>query len=142
MERFATAALLAGVVVAAMGCGGDDEHTATSADAADLHVLQVWDKSAGLYVEGARSFVAVESLEGEEVLEVELQATPAGHETTILLDPGRYKLLSWQRPSAGGGGVYDPPTDRCDAEFEILLKTPVEAAIEVRAAEGCTIAFE
>jgi hypothetical protein len=136
-------ALILGLAVVSAGCGGgDDKPTATSSDAAELHVLQVWDESVGLYVEGARSYVRVETVAGDEVVELELESTQAGYETRILLDPGRYRLLSWQRPSAGGGDIYDPPTDRCDEAFEIFARTPAEAAIEVRAGQGCAIRFE
>jgi hypothetical protein len=136
-------ALVLGIAAVSTGCdGGDEEPTATSPDAAQLHVLQVWDESVGLYVEGAASYVRVETAAGDEVLEVELQSTPAGYETRVRLDPGRYKRLSWQRPSSGVSDLFGPPTDRCDAQFEVLPKTPVEASIEVRAAQGCTITFE
>ena len=142
MRRFGLV-LAFGIAAVSASCDvGDDEPAVTSSDAAELHVLQVWDESVGLYVEGARSFVRVDTAAGDEVVEMELQSTPSGDETTILLDPGRYRLLSWQRPSSGASGVYDPPTDRCDAPFEIKPRTPVEAQIEVRAARGCTIRFD
>jgi hypothetical protein len=135
-------ALILGIA-ASTSCGDDgDKPGETSSDAVELHVVQTWDESVGLYVEGARSYVRVETATGEVVVEVELQSTPAGDETTILLDPGRYRLLSWQRPSSGISGMFDPPTDRCDARFEIRPRIPVEAAIEVRASEGCAIAFD
>ena len=150
MRRFGLFLAL-GIAAASASCGGGDDEPAvtspgpepvvTSSDAAELHVLQVWDESVGLYVEGARSFVRVDTAGGDEVVEMELQSTPSGDEATILLDPGSYRLLSWQRPSSGASGLYDPPTDRCDAPFEIKPQTPVEAQIEVRAAEGCTIQF-
>ena len=150
MRRFGLLLAL-GIAAVLAGCGGGDdepavtspgtEPVATSSGTAELHVLQVWDESVGLYVEGARSFVRVDTAAGDEVVEMELQSTPSGHEATIRLDPGRYRLLSWQRPSSGASGVYDAPTDQCDAPFEIKPQTPVEAQIEVRAAEGCTIRF-
>jgi hypothetical protein len=151
MRRFGLALALV-IAAVSTSCGGDDEPAAegsdaaepvvTSSDAAEFHVLQVWDESVGLYIEGARSFVRIETAAGEEIVEAELQSTPAGDEARILLDPGRYRLLSWQRPSSGASGVYDPPTDRCDAPFEVQPQTPVEARIEVRAAQGCTIRFD
>jgi hypothetical protein len=142
MQRFAAVALLMGLAAASIGCGGDHERAATDADAVELSVFQVWDESVGLYVEGARSFIAVETPAGDELLELELTPTARGAEQAVRLDPGDYRLLSWQRPSAGGGDVYDPPTDRCSAPFTVAAGTPVVARIEVRAAQGCTIAFE
>ena len=142
MKPFAVVVLLVGLLATSIGCGGDDEYTATSADAAELSVVQVWDESVGLYVEGARSFIAVETPAGDELLELELTLTARGAEQAVRLDPGAYRLLSWQRPSAGGGDVYDPPTDQCSAPFTVAPGTPVVARIEVRAAQGCTITFE
>ena len=142
MNRVAAVALCIGLVAVSLSCvGDDDEHTATSADAADLHVIQVWDESAGLYAEGARSYVAVETLDGHELLQSELQPTAAAHEAAIHLDPGDYRLLSWQRPCDGSCDALDPPTDRCARQFALVPKTSLEAEIEVRAGEGCTIAF-
>lgn len=90
--------LALGIAAVSAGCGGGDddepavtssgtEPVVTSSDAAELHVLQVWDESVGLYVEGARSFVRVDTAAGGEVIEMELQATPSGDEATILPTP-------------------------------------------------------
>jgi hypothetical protein len=141
MQPFAAVVVLVGILATSIGCGGDDEYTATSTDAGELSVVQVWDESVGLYVEGARSFIAVETPAGDEVLGLELTLTARGAEQVVRLDPGDYRLLSWQRPSAGGGDVYDPPTDRCSAPFTVAPGTPILARIEVRAGEGCTIEF-
>jgi hypothetical protein len=135
-------ALAIGLAAVLTSCGGADEYTATSAAAADLHAVQVWDESAGLYFEGARSYVRIETLAEDELLEVELQPTDAGSEATIRLDPGEYRLVSWQRPCDGSCDSLDPPTDQCDERFVLAPETPLRASIEVRAGEGCTIAFD
>jgi hypothetical protein len=141
--RLIVSALTAAALSA--GCNGngngDDAFTPTSPNAAKLHVLQVWDETVGLYVEGARSYIAVETRGGRELLELELRQTAEGYEQAVRLDPGDYRLLSWQRPSSGGGD-YDPPTDRCSAPFTLTPDEPIRVRIEVRAAEGCTIEFQ
>ena len=113
-------ALLAGLAAAALSaaCGGEDT-PAPSQAVAELHVVQVWDETAGLYVEGVRSFIAVETTEGEEVLRSELEPTAKAHEATVRLDPGDYQLVSWQRPCSGNCGTLDPPTDRCVESFTV-----------------------
>jgi hypothetical protein len=121
------------------GCGGEDNYTATSADAAELRVLLLWDESGGLYFEGARSYIAVETSAGEELLELELMPTGKGHEGSARLDPGDYRLLSWQRPCDGSCDSLAPPTDRCSAPFTVAPETPTLAEIQVRAGEGCTV---
>jgi hypothetical protein len=142
MVRLAAVALSCGLLVVASGCGGDEGYTATSPDAADLRVTLIWDESGGLYAEGARSFVAVESRDGDRLLETELQPTARGHEAAIRLDPGEYRVVSWQRPCDGSCDTLDPPTDRCVETFVLRGETSVSARIDVRAGEGCTIAFE
>jgi hypothetical protein len=90
----------------------------------------------GLYIEGARSYIAVETRAGAELLELELKETTRGYEQTARLDPGEYRLLIWQRPSAGvSDRSYDPPTDRCSAPFTVSPRTPILAKIELRAGE-------
>lgn len=124
-----------------VGCEGEEAHSPSSPEAADLRVVQVWDHTA-VYVEGARSCIAVETGAGNELVELELGETARGYEGTVRLDPGQYRLLSWQRPSSGAGEIYDPPTDRCSAPFSVMPSTAVRARIEVRAGEGCTIEFQ
>jgi hypothetical protein len=141
MRRVAVALAL-GLAGVSSSCGGDGEYTATSADAADLHVVQVWDESEGLYAEGALSYVRIETPGEEKLVEVELQPTESGHEASIRLDPGEYRLVSWQRPCDGNCDSLDPPTDRCAEEFALEPGNALTAAIKVRAADGCTIDFE
>jgi hypothetical protein len=133
--------LVSGLAALALsvGCGGEDTYTATSSDAAELRVVLLWDESAGLYFEGARSYIAVETPAGEERVEFELRPTPNGHEGSVRLDPGDYRLLSWQRPCDGSCDSLDSPTDRCSAPFTVAPETPTLAEIQVRAGEGCTI---
>ncbi|MGH3012663.1 MAG: hypothetical protein ACRDMY_12620 [Gaiellaceae bacterium] len=72
MHPLAAAILLVALLATSIGCGGNDDYTATSADAAELSVVQVWDESVGLYAEGARSFIGIETPAADELLELEL----------------------------------------------------------------------
>jgi hypothetical protein len=46
----------------------------------------------------AATYIAVETPGGDQLLESELEPTANGHEKTIRLDPGGYRLVSWPRP--------------------------------------------
>jgi hypothetical protein len=92
-------------------------------------------------VEGARSYVAVETIAGDELVETELEPTATGHAATLRLDPGTYRLVSWQRPCDGDCDSLDAPTDRCEQTFALEPNKPAEAAIEVRPGSGCHIEF-
>ena len=117
-------------------CGG---YEPTSPDAAELRIRQIWDESAGLYAEGADSYVRVERLNGDKLIERRLN--DAGR-TTMRLDPGSYRLLSWQRPCDPTGSSQcngDSPTDECSGELRVRPSRQAQATITVRAGEGCTI---
>ena len=101
MRPCAALAFCIGLLGTSISCGGDNDYTATSPDATDLRVVQVWDESAGLYSEGARSYIRIETVAEEQLVERELEPTAAGAEATIKLDPGDYRLVSWQRPCDG-----------------------------------------
>ena len=112
MRPCAALAFCIGLLGTSISCGGDNDYTATSPDATDLRVVQVWDESAGLYSEGARSYIRIETVAEEQLVERELEPTAAGAEATIKLDPGDYRLVSWQRPCDGSCDSLDEPTER------------------------------
>lgn len=125
--------LCSALLLAACGGGHDKPRPAT------LHVTQ---KLAGgsLYVEGSYSYVRVEK--GEKTLaEVRLRGrrTP---EATLRLDPGAYRLVSFQRPCDPSCGVLDLPTDQCSGAIDAKADGRVEATIRLSPGEGCTIAAD
>ena len=142
MRRCAALAFLTGLLATSIGCGGEDDDTATSPMRPTCASFRSGTESAGLYAEGARSYVRIETVAEEQLVELELEPTAAGHEATIRLDPGDYRLVSWQRPCDGSCDSLDSPTDECSKQFAVSPRTAPVASIEVRAGEGCTIAFE
>jgi hypothetical protein len=135
------------IVVAA--CGGTE--TTGPADTrpqgpATVRVEQLYDTSDGMYVEGAYSYVRIEDTNGNELVEKRLDDSDGGDDvtlvstTTLSLDPGTYRLVSYQRPCDGNCGYLDPPADRCAREITVEPGTPLEVTINVRPAEGCAIA--
>ena len=117
-------------------------------DAVDVPVRQIYDISPGPYEEGSYSYVRVEGLDGDELIEKRFtqEARKIGKlrflsTMTLRLDPGSYRLVSFQRPCDGNCEVLDPPTDQCSREI-VVVRGPVEATITVRPSEGCSVAIE
>ena len=110
-----------------------------SADAAagTLDLRQSLDRSRGLYVEGSISYVRVRGIRGKLVV-----AKRSGRPRFRMqrrLSPGRYRVISYQRPCDGNCGTLDPPTDRCAREIRILSGGLTEVAVRVRPGRRCTM---
>lgn len=91
------------------------------------------------YEHGARHVVRVERPDGERVVE---RTLPESKKASLELEPGRYRLLSYQRP-CDESGCSDPgePTDICGRYFTVKDETPATARIDVTPEEGCSIEF-
>ena len=89
-----------------------------------------------LYIEGSYSYVRVEQDE-KKVVQVRLKGRKL--EATVRLEPGSYRLVSFQRPCDGNCGYLDPPTDRCSREIEAKAGARVEATVRLTPGQGCTI---
>jgi hypothetical protein len=134
-------------LLALSACAGD-ESPDPGPDAVDVSVRQIYDMSQGGYFEGSYSYVRVESLAGEKVIE---KRFPEGEKlgplrflstTTVRLAPGSYRLVSFQRPCSGNCGLLDPPTDKCSREMVVAPDRSVEATVTVRPGEGCSVEVE
>jgi hypothetical protein len=134
--------------LALSACGGTettDPGATTGPDAAGVRIRQIYDISKGMYVEGAYSYVRVEDLSGKQLVERrlgdqrQLDEVTLVSTTTLNLDPGTYRLFSYQRPCSGNCGYLDPPTDRCSQRITVEPGTPLAVTVSVAPAEGCTI---
>ena len=107
------------------------------ADAAPgtLDLRQSLDRSHGLYVEGSFSYVRVRGVRGKLV--VAKRANRARFRMQRRLAPGRYKVISYQRPCDGNCGTLDPPTDRCARHVHVLSGGLTEVAVRVRPGRRC-----
>ena len=90
-----------------------------------------------VYIEGSYSYVRVEQDE-KNVVQVRLKGRKVP-EATVRLEPGSYRLVSFQRPCDGNCGYLDPPTDQCRSEIEAKAGVLVEATVRLSPGEGCTI---
>ena len=110
------------------------------ADAAPgtLDFRQAFPKGAPLYEEGTVSFVRVRTASGALAVRRRVQHRPR-FRMHRKLPPGRYRVISYQRPCDGNCGLLDPPTDRCARPVRILSGGLTEVAVRVRPGRGCTM---
>ncbi len=110
-----------------------------SAEAAPgtLDLRESIDRSRGLYVEGSVSYVRVLGIRGRLV--VARRVRKPRFRMQRRLPPGRYRVISYQRPCDGNCGLLDPPTDRCARPVQILSGGLTEVAVRVRPGRGCTM---
>jgi hypothetical protein len=93
------------------------------------------------YIEGSRSYVRIEYMDGTKVAE-EMLAGGERPGVSLRVNPGDYRIFSWQRPCDGNCGLLDPPTDECDRTLSVPSGEVVRGTIEVRPGEGCTIVMK
>jgi zinc D-Ala-D-Ala dipeptidase len=89
-----------------------------------------------VYIEGAVSFVRVRDAAGDTVVRRRVRHRPR-FRMVRRLPPGRYKVVSYQRPCAGNCSVLDPPTERCARRIRILSGGLTAVSVRVRAWRGC-----
>jgi hypothetical protein len=102
-----------------------------------LDLRQSLDRSRGLYVEGAVSYVRVRSTRGRLV--VARRVHKPRFRMKRRLAPGRYRVISYQRPCDGNCGRLDPPSDRCARPVRILSRGLTEVGVRVRPGRRCTM---
>ena len=145
MRTFIVIALASLTVAACDGSEATGPGEPTEPGAASVRVRQLYDISGGVYVEGAYSYVRVDELDGDTVVEKKLDDPTQRDDRTFVstaalsLDPGTYRLVSYQRPCEGNCGYLDPPTDRCAREIVVEAGTPLAVTINLRPGAGCTI---
>lgn len=121
--------LLPLVALAASGCGSSGDGPA----------LAVEVSLTSEYPDGAVHVVRVERPDGKQVVE---RTLPESKRASFELEPGRYRLLAYQRPCAARScGEPGDPVDICGRYFAIGEDAPATARIEVTPEEGCSIEF-
>jgi zinc D-Ala-D-Ala dipeptidase len=123
---------IAVVAVVALGLPADEQ-----AAQGRLDFRQAFDSSRGLYVEGSVSFVRVRRLGGELVVARRVQRPRFRMWRRVA--PGRYRVISYQRPCAGNCGVLDPPTDRCARRVRVFSGGLTQVRVTVRPGRGCAM---
>jgi hypothetical protein len=136
------------VARAVSACSGA-ERPDPGPDAVDVRIRQIFDMSEGAYFEGSYSYVRVESLVGDELVEERLPLDAKKLDElrflstrALRLDPGTYRLVSFQRPCDGSCDSLDPPTDSCSRRITVTRDRSVDVATTVRPGEGCTVEID
>jgi hypothetical protein len=90
------------------------------------------------YVEGSIGYIQIENRAGRRIAQKTFRDAK---ELRFALMPGRYRMVSFQRPCDGNCGYLDPPTDRCSKFLWIRARTKVTATVLVSPGNGCRIRF-
>jgi len=108
------------------------------ADAAPgtLDFRQAFAKGTRVYREGTVSFLRVRDAGGEVVVRRRVRHRPR-FRMSRRLRPGRYRVISYQRPCDGNCRLLDSPTDRCARPIRILSSGLSEATVRVRPGRRC-----
>jgi hypothetical protein len=129
---------LTGPLLAA--CGGQARPAATpqataAANPGPAH-LQITQLTVGTVVpiEGSLSYIRVERANGAVLVVRQL----AGKRFVIKVDPGIYRLASWQSICDGNCGNLDPPTKQCERTFSVRQGERLQATIQVNFASLST----
>jgi len=105
------------------------------APAGQLRIIQVRVGNA-VPVEGALSYIRLKRAAGATVTERQL---PGSGKLTLRVQPGAYRLVSWQRICDGNCGSLDPPSQQCARPFTLRPGVQLTATIRVNFAAGCVI---
>jgi zinc D-Ala-D-Ala dipeptidase len=110
------------------------------ADAArgTLEFRQAFAKGAPVYDEGTVSFLRVRNAAGEVAVRRRVRHRPR-FRMSRKLRPGRYRVISYQRPCHGNCRLLDPPTDRCVRPIRVLSGGLTEVAVRVRPRRRCRV---
>jgi hypothetical protein len=127
-------AVLCAAVLAA-GCSGHHRHVAPQAGVLNVQQERVTEVFP---IEGSYSYVRVER-DGHKVVQARLRGPNEG--ATIPLDPGSYRLVSFQRICDGNCNLLDAPSDVCRRGFSIAPHGVVEAMVRLDFGNGCRINF-
>jgi len=123
-----------GAVVLAAGCSGH-RHAGSNAAVVRIEGVRVGD---AIPVEGSYSYVRVEQ-GGHKVVQVRLRGP--NESATIRLDPGSYRLVSFQRTCGGNCNLLDAPGDFCHRDISLEPRDVVEATVTIDFSVGCRISF-
>ena len=109
--------------------------TASEAAVGTLDFRQFF-ASRPVYTEGAVSFVRLRDASGDSVVHRRVQHRPR-FRMVRRLRPGRYKVVSYQRPCDRNCSVLDAPSDRCARRIRILSGGLTEVTVRVSPGRGC-----
>ena len=143
--RFVTWALVSTAVLALAACAEERSGTARSGEPrATRLIIRESLPAMPVYIEGSVSFLRVVQTGSGEVLAdgratdgVQVRGRDALFSRAV--EPGEYRLVSYQRSCNGNCGILDPPSDRCDATVRVPAGDTLTATVVLGQNGGCTV---
>ena len=136
-----TRLLVTAALAALAGCG-TAEAPSGAEPAAHLVVREVLPLQPR-YIEGSLSYLRVEAVGGEAVVDgPATDGTQVRGRDPLLERPlpaGEYRLVSHQRPCQGNCSFLDPPTDRCERTVRLEPGATVTATVVLAQEGGCEV---
>lgn len=138
----AVLALLALILVSCAACthrgttvGGPGVYGKPPQGAANVKITQLTVGDV-FPTEGSVTFVQLTTPAGATLLTKQL---PSSQKLTLPLNPGTYRLVTWQRTCDANCGNLDPPSDRCARPITVTPNQQLNVTIRVNFASGCVI---
>ena len=133
------------VLVAAPGCS--DSAPAVSGPPQALHgaplVIREARAAHPLYIEGSIGYLRVVDADTDIVVRKGRVRTAAPGTTRRtfkrFLRPGRYRIVSYQRPCDGNCGYLDGATEHCETTIELHDAGPRRLTLEITPGAGCRV---
>jgi hypothetical protein len=129
------------VAAALAGCGSEDDVAGGGAGAGSARlVVREAPPAAPIYTEGSLAFLRLERVDTGEVLARGRAGNGADGEPLFdsVVAPGRYRLVSHQRPCDGNCGYLDPPVDGCETTVSVGPGESLTATV-IPARGGCSV---
>lgn len=130
--------MIAGLTAFLLAGCGDAHRRNDGSGSVTLRVKQLFVPGQMLYAEGSDSFVRVER-EGRKAIERQLVSPTKIPRARIRLEPGAFRLVSFQRPCDGNCGTLDGPTDQCSGSFKGAAGDVIDLTVRFTPGEGCKI---
>jgi hypothetical protein len=96
-----------------------------------------------LYIEGSIGYLRIVDADTGTVIRKGRARTAAPGTTRRIfrrvLPPGRYRIVSYQRPCDGNCDYLDGPTERCTTVLTIRDAHPARVTFEVTPGAGCVV---
>jgi hypothetical protein len=131
------------VVVAIAGCAAAQGRDEVAAQPSRLVIHEQRAAGGPMYIEGSLGFLRVAPVASGTDLDATQVPTAAPGEAVKIFDerlePGQYRIVSYQRPCDGNCDYLDPPTDRCAATLELDAGETREITIHVQPGRDCRV---
>ncbi len=131
----ASAVLGVGLGTAALSSGGADAARNSSQLPANVLVTEHFVGSV-TRIEGSVGYARILNRSGNRIAESVFGDTG---QAGFTLGPGRYRLISYQRPCDANCSNLGAPVDKCSKRFRVRARHVVSAIVRVSPGSGCRV---